>query len=72
VDRNRPWWENGTVLWPTALSSSCVVVARLLDDPYDGFGGPLLHFTVLVASGALFITAVVLLVLRRRSRAGRR
>ena len=67
----RPWWHHGTVLWSMALSSMCIVVSRLLGDPYDSFGGPLIHFLVLGGAGALFATAVVLLVLRRGSRAGK-
>ncbi|MEU8818587.1 hypothetical protein [Actinoplanes sp. NPDC048796] len=61
----RPWWHNRTVLWSMAVSSMCVFAARFLDDPYDNFGGPWLHFTVLGGSGGLFVTAIVLLVSRR-------
>ncbi|SNY63014.1 hypothetical protein [Paractinoplanes atraurantiacus] len=67
----RPWWRDGTVLWSVALSSMCLLVSRLLDDPSDNFGGSWLHFLVLGGSGALLATAVVLLVLRRRPPRGR-
>jgi hypothetical protein len=61
---NSPWWHHRTALWPIALSSMCLFVSRLLDDPYDNFGGPLLHFIVLAGSGVLFATAIVLLASR--------
>ncbi|MEU4564830.1 hypothetical protein AB0F72_41155 [Actinoplanes sp. NPDC023936] len=67
----RPWWHNGTALWPMALSSMGVFISRVLDDPYDNFGGPLLHFIMLGGSGALFATTIALLVIRRRTRIGK-
>lgn len=66
----RPWWHNGTALWSVALSSTAIFVSRLLDDPYDNFGGPALHFAVLGGSGTLLATAIVLLVVRRKTDAG--
>jgi hypothetical protein len=54
-----------------ALSSTATFVSRLLDDPYDNFGGPVLHFVVLGGSGALLATAIVLLMVRRKTGAGR-
>ncbi|WP_328468868.1 hypothetical protein OHA21_00260 [Actinoplanes sp. NBC_00393] len=59
-----------TVLWLMAMSSMGIFISRLLDDPYDSFGGPLLHFIVLGGSGALFATTVVMLVVQRNTRAG--
>ena len=54
-----------TALWFIALSATCVFVARLLGDPSDSFGGPVLHVVVLAASGVLAATSYVLLVRRR-------
>jgi hypothetical protein len=54
-----------------ALSSMGIFISRLLDEPYDNFGGPVIHFIVLGGSCALFVTAVALLVVRRRTRAGK-
>jgi hypothetical protein len=70
VPEKRPWWHNGTLLCSVALSSTPIFVSRLLDDPYDNFGGPVLHFAVLGGSGALLVTAIVLLVVRRKNGAG--
>ncbi|BEL06333.1 hypothetical protein Q0Z83_045240 [Actinoplanes sichuanensis] len=72
MPEERPWWHNGTVLWSVALSSTAIFVSRLLDDPYDNFGGPVLHFVVLGGSGALLATAIALLVVRRKAGAGKR
>jgi hypothetical protein len=64
-DGRRP---TGVVLWSVAVSMTCVFVARLLDDPYDNFGGPVIHFAMLGVSGIAAATAIILLVRRGRSR----
>ncbi|MEU8658096.1 hypothetical protein [Actinoplanes philippinensis] len=71
MSEERPWWHNGTALWSMAVSSMGIFISRLLDDPYDDFGGPLLHFFVLGGSGALLATTVVLLVMRHKARASK-
>lgn len=54
-----------TVLWAVAVSMTCVFASRLLADPRTSLGGPVLHFVVLCASGALSAASIALLVARR-------
>ncbi|WP_229073372.1 hypothetical protein [Actinoplanes sp. DH11] len=64
----RPRRSPRPMLW-TAISALCVFGARLLSGPDDSFGGPVLHYVVLGASGAVLATSIVLLV--RQGRRGR-
>ncbi len=63
----RPRRQSRAALISTAVAAACIFVSRLLADPDDSLGGPLLHLIVLAASGILLATSIVLLALRGRT-----
>jgi len=70
VTREHPSWHDRRVLWAITISMTCLFLSRLLDDPHDSFGGPVLHFIALIGAGILSATSIVLLVRRRKGGSG--
>lgn len=62
--RRQPRW----FLWAMLISTGGTFASMLMSGPNYGFGGPLVYFAVLFGSGAMLVSSVVLMLLRRRDR----
>ena len=60
--------QSRAALWCMAVSSACVLAARLGSDPDGAFGGPVLHYVVLGASAVVLAATAVALLRQRRDR----
>jgi hypothetical protein len=50
------------------ISAGCTFASLLMRGPNQGFGGPVLYFSVLCGSGALLVSSMFLMLVAGRDR----